>query len=70
MPTSVRLQPSTAMKLRVADNDVTVQLNSFGFRSPEWPEPTTEAAQTFTAGAGAVSRIGAEAEVVRVFHAS
>lgn len=39
----VRLQPSTSMKLRIADNPVTtVATNARGYRAPEWPAPSAE----------------------------
>ena len=56
----VRLQPDASMKLRVANNPVTtVEINSQGYRSPEWPAPAD--GEVLVVGDSQVFGLGVEA---------
>ena len=56
----VRLEPNASMKLQVADNPITtVQTNSLGYRSPEWPAPA--AGEVLVVGDSQVFGLGVEA---------
>jgi lysophospholipase L1-like esterase len=57
----VRLEPNTSMKLRVANNAVTtVQINSLGYRAPEWPAPAS--GEVLVVGDSQVFGLGVESQ--------
>ena len=56
----VRLEPNASMKLHVADNPITtVETNSLGYRSPEWP--SAAAGEVLVVGDSQVFGLGVEA---------
>ena len=56
----VRLEQNASMKLRVADNPITtVETNSLGYRSPEWP--AAAAGEVLVVGDSQVFGLGVEA---------